>query len=52
MTRKIIFRFLMAAGILAIEVAVAAGLFLLMASIVFGMMAGCATIQEFIHIFI
>jgi hypothetical protein len=42
----------MAVGIVTIEVAVAAGLFLLMASIVFGMMAGCATIQEFIHIFI
>lgn len=51
MARKIILRFLMAAGILAIEVAVAAGLFLLMACIVFGLMAGCSTMQEFIHIF-
>lgn len=43
--------FLMHVGIVAIEVAVAAGMFLLMVGIVFGMMAGCATIQEFIHIF-
>lgn len=42
---------MMAVGIIAIEVAFAAGLFLLMAGIVFGLMAGCVTIQEFIHIF-
>lgn len=51
MARKIILRFLMAAGILAIEVSVAVGLFLLMVIIIFGLMSGCTTAQEFIHIF-
>lgn len=51
MTKKILLHFLMLAGIAAIEIAFAAGMFLLMVGIVFGMMAGCATIQEFIHIF-
>lgn len=41
----------MMAGLAVIEIAFAAGIFLLMVGIVLGMMAGCATIQEFIHIF-
>lgn len=51
MTKRIILHFLMLAGLAAIEIAFAAGMLLLMVGIVFGMMAGCATIQEFIHIF-
>lgn len=51
MTKKILLRFLLVVGIAAIEVAIAVGVFLLLLGIVFGMMAGCATIQEFIHIF-
>lgn len=51
MTKRVILHFLMLAGLAAIEIAFAAGMFLLMVGIVFGMMAGCATIQELIHIF-
>lgn len=39
-------------GIFAIEVSVAVGLFFLMVIIIFGLMSGCSTAQEFIHIFI
>lgn len=51
MIKKIIFRALLAVGIFAIEVSVAVGLFLMMVIIIFGLMAGCTTAQEFIHIF-
>lgn len=39
-------------GFFAIEVSVAIGLFFLMVIIIFGLMSGCTTAQEFIHIFI
>lgn len=51
MTKKIILRLLTILGVFAIEVAVAVGLFILMLIIIFGLMSGCTTAQEFIHIF-
>lgn len=51
MTKKIILRLLTILGVFAIEVAVAVGLFILMVIIIFGLMSGCTTAQEFIHIF-
>lgn len=51
MTKKILYRILMAVGLFTIEVSIAIGLFLLMACIVFGLMSGCSTLKEFIHIF-
>lgn len=52
MTKKIILRLLTILGVFTIEVAVAVGLFILMLIIIFGLMSGCTTAQEFIHIFI
>lgn len=52
MIKKILFRALLAIGVFAVEVAVAVGLFFLMVIIIFGLMSGCTTAQEFIHIFI
>lgn len=51
MLKKILFRILVAIGIFVIEATIAIGLFLLMVIMVFGMMSGCSTAQEFIHIF-
>lgn len=52
MFKKILFRILIAMGIFVLEATIAIGLFLLMVIIIFGLMSGCSTAQEFIHIFV
>lgn len=51
MKKKTLIVALQALAILLVEITLGVGLFLLLVCLTFGMMAGCSTIQEFIHIF-